>query len=66
MIVNKKGKYELLEDFKNRGTISIGTIPKGTIIEITQIDSWHHNVHSPDFADWTHWDLPVKEHPAPA
>jgi len=60
MIVNKVGKYRLLEDIKNRGTISIGTLPKGTVLKITGIDRACHKVIGPDFFDWTYWDLPVE------
>ena len=60
MEVRKKGKYRFLKDWVNRGSLSIGTIPKGTIVEITQIDERVHKVISSDFADWMYWDLPVE------
>ena len=60
MIIDKKGKYRLLEDWQNRGSISTGTLPKGTILNISQIDEQHKRVISEELADWTRWDLPVE------
>ena len=33
----EKGKYILLKDYIMRGSISVGTIPVGTILNITQV-----------------------------
>lgn len=61
MIITKKGKYEFLKDYRNRGVTSVSTIKKGEIIEITQIDQQGNKVYSPDFYDWNPYELPVKE-----
>ena len=61
MIVTEKGKYELTDNYWDRGTTCAGTIPKGTVIEITQIDIRNHKVISPAFSDWHYWDLPVRK-----
>lgn len=63
MEVKKTGKYEFLEDYLNRGTNCVGTIPKGSVVEITQVDELTHKVISPDFYDWHFWELPVKAAP---
>ena len=60
MIITQTGNYKLLKDMKTRGTISIGDMPEGTIIEITQIDNGGHKVIGPQLMDWTYWDLPVE------
>lgn len=65
MIVDKKGKYVLTEDWQNRGTISTGTLPKGTILNITQVDKAHKKVISDELRDWTRWELPVEPVNAP-
>ena len=64
MIVTEKGKYILLRDIITRNAASTGTIPAGTVIEITQVDRQFKKVIGPDLADWIHWDLPVtpKDH----
>ncbi len=57
MEITKTGFYKLIEDLSTRNTTTISTIPKGTIIEITQID--HHKVIGPELYDWIWYDLPV-------
>lgn len=59
MIISKPGNYKAIEDIKTRGTISIGTIPKGTIIEITAVDPIYHKVIGPNLFDWHYWNMPV-------
>jgi hypothetical protein len=61
MVINKTGKYRLIADFVTTGSCSVGTIPKGTVIEIKQVDEMYHQVIGPDFFDWHFWDLPVEE-----
>jgi hypothetical protein len=61
MIINKKGRYRLLQDRTMRGPISIETYPAGFEFEVTQIDSEHHKVIGPDLPDWQYWDMPVEE-----
>lgn len=61
MIVNEVGFYKFLSDYKTRGTISIGTIPIGTIIEIKQVSKDYKQVIGPEFFDWEYWDLPVEK-----
>lgn len=60
MKITKTGHYRLTRDFKTRGTISIGTIPSGTVIEITQIDDRNNKVIGPSLHDWTYNDMPVE------
>ncbi|AOQ23043.1 hypothetical protein MTAT_26540 [Moorella thermoacetica] len=60
MIITRKGHYRLLEDIKVRNSITIGTLPKGTAIEITQVDNVKQKVIGEQLLDWTHWDLPVE------
>ena len=61
MIIEKPGKYKLLSDLKTRGTISVGTIPAGTMIEITQVDHECRKVIGPQLLDWHYWDIHAKE-----
>ena len=58
--VKEKGKYVLLQDYVMRTSNSVGTIPRGTILNITQIDEQYHKVIGDELSDWVHWDLPVK------
>ena len=60
MKVTETGKYRLLRDFIVRTTISVGTLPKGTILNITQIDHECHKVISNELKDWAHQCLPVE------
>lgn len=60
MIVDRPGRYRLLKDFSNRGSISISTIPSGTILEITQIDRDNCQVIGDLLDDWNYWNLPVE------
>jgi len=59
MIIREVGRYKLTEDIKTRDTYSISTLPKGTILNITQIDNQYHKVIGEPLRDWTYWDLPV-------
>lgn len=61
MIVKEKGFYRLLEELKTSNSGAIGTLPKGTIIEVTQISEDYRQVISPDLLDWTYWELPVEK-----
>lgn len=61
MIVKKPGRYKMTKKFYVRNTVSCGTIPKGTIIEITQIDNLARKIIGPELMDWTRWDMPVIE-----
>lgn len=61
MIIKEIGKYKLLSDIVIRNCISIETIPKGTVLEIIQIDKEFHKVFGPGLSDWIHWDLPVEK-----
>lgn len=60
MRITEKGQYRLLEDIKTTTAASIGTIPKGTILDITQVDERCHRVIGRPLMDWTYWDLPVE------
>lgn len=61
MIITTVGKYIALEDIITRNSITITTIPKGTTINITKVDSFYHKVIGPELLDWAYWDLPVRE-----
>lgn len=61
MIIKKTGRYKLTKDFYTRNSIKCGTLPEGSIIQITQIDIIGHKVISPELYDWVYWDMPVKE-----
>ena len=60
MIVKQIGKYRLLKDLQVRTPISIGTIPAGSIITITQISKDYRQVIGPELKDWHYYELPVK------
>ena len=59
MKIKKIGKYRLLRDFKTRNSTSVGTLPSGTVIEITQLGG--HKVIGPELYDWVYYDMPVVE-----
>lgn len=61
MIVTKKGKYKVLKDFNTRSAISIGTVSKDSIIQITQVDDMAHRVIGPELFDWMPNELPVEK-----
>ncbi len=61
MIIKETGKYCLLKDFSTRTPFSTGTLSKGTVIDITQIDDVYHKVIGPQLKDWRFWDMPVKK-----
>jgi hypothetical protein len=61
MIVTEKGKYVLLKDIKTSNAISIATIKKGTVLNITQIDNRNRKVIGEELLDWKHNNLPVKK-----
>ena len=61
MTITKPGIYILTEDFVTRGTISVGTIPKGTKLKINKVDKQNHKVVGPQLLDWTYWNMPVKK-----
>ena len=60
MIITKVGKYRLLKDYTSRASLSVGTLRKGTIIEITQVNYIYHKIFGPVLGDWQYWDLPVE------
>ena len=62
MNIMEIGKYELTQDFTFQpNVISITTLTKGTVIEITQVDVDCHKVFGPKLGDWQFWNLPVKK-----
>ena len=62
MNIRKKGKYQLLEDIIIRTSNSVGTLSKGLVFEVTQVNEQNHNFYSPEIADWYLWDnVPAKE-----
>lgn len=60
MIVDQAGTYRLLEDFTIRGTDSIETMQKGSLLIVSQVDLKYHKVIGPAFPDWCFWELPVE------
>lgn len=61
MRITKKGKYELLEDFLTRNSVSGGKLSAGKIITITQVDLPGHKVIGPSLTDWTPDEMPVQK-----
>ena len=59
--IEKPGYYELLKDMVVRNAVSIGTLPVGTIVHVTQVDAENHMVYSPSFMDWVFHIQYVKE-----
>ena len=60
MIVDRQGYFIFEKDYVTRGSTSVGTIPKGTIVYINQIDKNGHQCICDSFFDWEYWDLPVR------
>jgi len=60
MIITKPGKYRLNQDFSSMGAGSITHIPKGSIIEITQIDIEGRKVIGPELLDWEYYNIPCE------
>ena len=62
MVVQNTGRYRLVEDLQVRNSISIATLPRGTVLDITHIDTRFHKVLDRGLLlmDWTYWNLPVK------
>lgn len=61
MIVTEKGKYKVLKDFNTTNSISIGTVPKDSIIQISQVDDIAHRVIGSELFDWMPNELPVEK-----
>lgn len=61
MIIKEPGNYRFTRDFANRGTISVGTLKKGRVIEITQVSASTKKVIGPSLADWCYYDMPVEK-----
>ena len=59
MIVKKTGTYRTLEPIKMSGPNSSGTVGRGLLITISQVDVKREKVTGPIFPDWMDWDLPV-------
>ncbi len=60
MEVKEKGFYRFTKDWYNRGSMSVTTERKGSVIEITQVDKINRKVISKAFLNgWVSWDLPV-------
>ena len=59
-IVKEEGKYVLTEDYVIRTSSTVGIIPKGTVLNITQIDEQYKKVIGDNLSDWCYWDLPVR------
>ena len=56
MIVNEVGTYITNQEYKGGNACSIWTIPKGTVIDVTQIDNTGNQFMSKAFGDWTYWE----------
>jgi hypothetical protein len=62
MRIMETGRYRLTEDVTIMpNSISITTLPKGTEIEITQVDVEFHKIIGPQLGDWQFWVLPVEK-----
>jgi len=61
MKITKTGFYQLTEDLFIRNPTGCGSLPTGTVIQITQIDNMYNKVIGPDLMDWMYNDLPVEE-----
>lgn len=59
MTIVKPGFYKLFVAFVTRGSTCVGTLPKGTIIHITQVDHSNQQVIGPSLLDWTWSHMPV-------
>lgn len=59
MVIKQIGTYKLVKDLTLHGTTSVGTLPEGCYITITQIDENYRKVLGPALRDWVYWDLPV-------
>jgi len=64
MKVTKTGKYLLNAAFSSRGTCGITHLPKGAVIEITQIDHSGCKVIGPELMDWESDEIPCDPIPA--
>lgn len=60
MIIKNAGTYRLLEPLTMRGQNSVGTMPKGTLLTVSQVDVEKKQVIGPAFPDWMFWNLPVE------
>jgi hypothetical protein len=60
MIVDKIGKYRLIESISVRNLTTIATLPEGTVLDICSVDE--RNCHGLDrklkLLDWVFWNLP--------
>ena len=61
MTIKEPGFYRLTEEIKVRNLTTIATLPKGTVIEITQVSKRWQQVIGPALLDWMHWNLPVEK-----
>ena len=60
MIVNKAGKYRLLQDYKVHLAGAIYNFSTGTVITIKTIDQTNKKIIGPELGDWVGWDMPVE------
>lgn len=56
--VFKLGEYILTEDLKFSNAHGVGTIPKGVIFLVTQLDEKSNKFYSGSFGDWHYNQLP--------
>lgn len=59
MKITERGLYQTTRDIQVRNLTTVGVLPAGAVINVTQIDAEYHKVFSPDLLDWVFWDLPV-------
>jgi len=60
MIINTTGSFRLTKDTQTRNLTTVATLPAGTVIEVTQIDSTYNKFYSPQMLNWHYWDIPAE------
>ena len=62
MIVEKIGRYKLLQNYKIHQSGVIHNLPAGMYIKIIQIDKKYQKVllKIATVSDWVNWDMPVE------
>lgn len=61
MTITSIGKYKTTQDLIIRFSIGIGTLPTGTIINVSQIDIDNHKFYSDEIGDWHYYSIPCEK-----
>jgi len=61
MKITTLGTYQLTKDITIRTSISVGTLPKGSLFSVNQIDKENHKVYANELEDWHYYDIPCKK-----